>query len=51
MDAVRRTAVLYEPCPLSWRVILSTVFDGFLTPGTELGGVLLLREWKMGVNC
>jgi hypothetical protein len=30
--------VLYQPCPLSWRVILSTVFDGFLTPGTELGG-------------
>jgi hypothetical protein len=48
---VRRTAVLYEPCPLSWRAILSTVFDGFLTPGTELGGTLLLRERKMGVNC
>jgi hypothetical protein len=33
----------------SWWVILSTV-DGFLTPGTELGGTLLLRELKMGVT-
>jgi hypothetical protein len=32
-----------------WRVIFSTV-DGFLTPGTELGGTLLLRELKMGVT-